>query len=365
MTADLAVVGAGPAGAAAAVTARRAGAGVVLVDPGPGGRPDVGEVAAPGTDRLVAEVFGAGAFDPDRHRACPGTVSVWGGPDPAATEHLANPQGTAWTLDRLAFDASLLDRARALGADLVTGRVVAVRGAPGAWRLTVSRPGGARESVAARVLVDASGRGARAARGRRAGQHTADHLVALVTLWEAAQGERSAALHLEAVESGWWYGVGRPDGRLAVVHLTDTDLVPRDPRGRRELAAGARHLGLLGPLLRGARPSPGVAPRLVQARTSWLEPAAGPGWLAAGDAALSLDPLSGRGLISALLTGRSAGATGARLAADPGPGVLGPHRGLLRGLVADGLARRTEAYLGEPRWPDAPFWGRRRTPVGV
>ena len=59
--AGLAIVGGGPAGCAAAATARAAGMAVVLYDGGPSSWTRPVESLPPGTAALVDEIFGPGA----------------------------------------------------------------------------------------------------------------------------------------------------------------------------------------------------------------------------------------------------------------------------------------------------------------
>jgi flavin-dependent dehydrogenase len=81
---------------------------------------------------------------------------------------------------------------------------------------------------------------------------------------------------------------------------------------------------------------------------------AGEGWLSAGDAACSLDPLTGRGLLEAL----SAGIEGAN-ALLSGPEAIAAYARAVHVRFARYLQRRSEAYAEERRWPEAPFWRRR------
>jgi flavin-dependent dehydrogenase len=80
--------------------------------------------------------------------------------------------------------------------------------------------------------------------------------------------------------------------------------------------------------------------------------------LAAGDAALAVDPISGSGVVRALRTGRAA--------ADAALAWLRGDRSACRGYDAardgectDYLLERTDYYRLESRWPEAPFWSRR------
>lgn len=87
-----------------------------------------------------------------------------------------------------------------------------------------------------------------------------------------------------------------------------------------------------------------------------LDTAAGPGWAAVGDAARTLDPLSGQGVLAAL-----------EHAVETADVLLGPDpAGGLDALSAQVAARhrehrrqRGEYYRHEARWPHIPFWRRR------
>ncbi|HEX5588063.1 MAG TPA: FAD-binding protein, partial [Acidimicrobiia bacterium] len=81
-THDVVVVGAGPAGTAAAITMHRAGLDVAIVAGSRGAhgqRSHLGQTAPPGTDRVVLDTFGADdAFDAGAHLRSLGNRSAWG-----------------------------------------------------------------------------------------------------------------------------------------------------------------------------------------------------------------------------------------------------------------------------------------------
>jgi flavin-dependent dehydrogenase len=363
---EVAVVGGGPAGCAAAAAASGQGATVVLLDPLAAPEletaPRVGETAAPGTPRLIAEIFGTEgdtAFTADRHLTCPGTVSAWGSGRPTVTDHLLNPLGGAWNLDRGRFDDDLRRAVVRLGAEVRPAKVATAERDSDGWVL--GTPTGRPHRIRADVVIDASGRGARVARQLGARQIHGDHLVALWSRWLVDEADQSASTYIESVEGGWWYSTLLPAGCRVVAHLTDPDLVPTGGLARRDLVLSARELPLIGELL-GASGEPTLAgeARVTVARSSRLDHVVGPGWLATGDAAFTVDPLSGRGMVSALLTGRAAGESAvALLAGNAHPGVSA-YTHLMSELHHDGITRQAEAYEAEGRWPEAPFWRRRQ-----
>ena len=89
--------------------------------------------------------------------------------------------------------------------------------------------------------------------------------------------------------------------------------------------------------------------RMANCASHELRPSVGPDWIAVGDAALAVDPLSSGGVAFALRC--------ARAAADV---LLGGDRSAYQDLVA-GAAReyrlvRTEIYGWEQRFADNAFW---------
>lgn len=365
-TVDVVVVGGGPAGCAAAAATSRLGPTVVLLHSAPVARADaqttfrIGEGAAPGTSQLIDEIFGkeTKAFTQGAHVGCPSIISAWGGSSPTVTEHMINPLGHAWNLDRDRFDADLRAGAERLGVDLRGGtRVTTAQRDGGGWTIALARA----PSLRARVVIDASGRGARVARRQGARKHHLDRLVALWAVWAVDEGDRSSSMYIEAVRRGWWYSVLLPGQRRMVVHLTDADLLPTDPQQRLALAESARRLDVIGSALAtSGAPRIVFGPEVCSARTGWLDQFGGTAWLSAGDAACTFDPLSGRGIVAALLTGRTAGlAAGSLLAGQDGQTEVDRHHDALAAMLIDGLEERKDAYRAEMRWPDEEFWSRR------
>jgi flavin-dependent dehydrogenase len=98
---------------------------------------------------------------------------------------------------------------------------------------------------------------------------------------------------------------------------------------------------------------------IVSAGSSRLDRVWGTGWRAVGDAATAWDPLSGDGVHKALCEGtRAARAVAAHLGGDGD--WLRDHAVHVVREYETYRARRDAAYGLDARWPDAPFWIRRR-----
>ncbi|HEU4884786.1 MAG TPA: monooxygenase, partial [Longimicrobium sp.] len=237
------------------------------------------------------------------------------------------------------------------------GRVAgAVRTAEG-WRVRFDGPAGADE-VACGWMVDATGRRAAVARRHGGARVRHDRLVAVHARFRpGADADRDGRTLVEAMPDGWGYTARLPSGERMAACLADAG-----DAGRGGLLAPAAFLAALArmPHLRDALAwyALASAPRGADAGSARLASPVGDGWIAAGDAAVSFDPLSSHGILNALHTGGLAGsAVHAHLAGDAAA-LAGYARHLDAVYVA--YRRHLRVYYGmERRWPDHPFWARR------
>ena len=352
---DIAIVGAGAAAAAAALTLAGSAYRVAIIAP-PAERGDrAGESLAPGGIDLLAELGLAEAFAAGSHRPATVRYAAWGSALLAQSNPIVAAGDTGYVLDRPAFDR-MLDDAIARTGLAIAGTVETAQRSDDGWALRVS--GGAR--MEARFAIDCSGRAAVVAR-ECAVRRRADRLVACYgfVTQRCAEVEPTPATLIEAVEDGWWYATLLPDRRIALAFFSDPDRVPRglarDARAWVQMVAGTRSISRW---LESADYAIDAAPRIASAATTWLQPAAGERWAAAGDAAAAFDPLSSHGLTTALWSGRRAAlAAAAMLDGDAGP--LSHYADDLDAAIRSVLAARTSVYSREGRFVHAPFWKRR------
>ena len=96
------------------------------------------------------------------------------------------------------------------------------------------------------------------------------------------------------------------------------------------------------------------------AHSSTLHSCIGDGWIAAGDAIMSFDPLSSEGLLHALFTGLAAAeAADGYLSGDTSAPIR--YQRLMRGIRHAYRRRLAFSYSSEVCRPTAPFWQRRRS----
>jgi geranylgeranyl reductase family protein len=341
---DIAVIGGGPAGAAAAIRAARLGAEVVVFEKGPHGRDKVcGDGLTPravaALDELAIPLDGAHLIDGlrmiagTRRRELPWSD---GGRFPS--------HGAVWPRRRL--DAALIDAASAAGADVrfeATAEVVIDAGR----RVSGVRCGS--DTWAADLVVVAAG--AQGAVARQLGAVRDPDEPYGIAIRAYVESPRHADRHIEACltikdERGTWvpgYGWMFPcgDGTVNVgVGALST------MRGFRQL-----NLNTLLDSYRALVPDWQIGPNLERPR-AWRLPMSavkrhGPGWVAIGDAAGLVNPMNGEGIDYGLESGMLAADL---FAADPGSASAEYDRQI--GERFDGFlrtGRRFAFLIGHPR----------------
>ena len=298
--ADVVVIGGGPAGCAAAITAAQKGLDVVLVERLVFPRDRPGETLPPGVEPLFRqlgvweEVESAGFI---RH---PGQWVAWAGESKFAG--FGGPEAEPWRgfqAWRAVLDALLLRRVIAVGVKvwqpcagvspvMEDGRVVGV----------VTDRG----EVRARYVIDATGGGGWLV--RKLGLLVERRSPRLLANYGYVETERAAEWfvpRLRSTAAGWmWMAQVRPE-TVAWTQLSFSGRRGGVPAGLAELADARR-----------------VAVGGASADVTWrlAGEAAGPGWFLAGDAALVLDPASSHGVLRALMSGMMAAHLSAQVCRD-------------------------------------------------
>jgi flavin-dependent dehydrogenase len=358
-SADAVIFGAGPAGSATAIELNRAGASTVIVA-GPERRTiRVGEAIPPVAKPLLQHLGVWDALAGDGHRVARGTESAWGEPHLRTTSFIRDPHGHGWILDRVRFDTRLQDVARLGGTTIVRdARPTACRRSGGQWIVEIA-DGLGRRRITTPWVIDASGRRSWLTRFTHTRRTAVDRLVAFVAHYRvghAGDSEVDAMTLVESSADGWWYTVALPNNNRLVAYLTDANdpsaRVARTAAGFVALASSTRFIQHRLP---GGHDTLCDGPLIVAADSSRLAGVAGDGWLAAGDAAASFDPLSSQGILTAFDLGVAA----ARVLVAPTAEVrdaAARYCGRVDALYETYLTRRREIYSQEQRWPQNRFW---------
>ncbi|MBR1066490.1 FAD-dependent monooxygenase [Bradyrhizobium liaoningense] len=357
---DVAVVGAGPAGCAAAIGLARAGCDVVLYHRPRTSGSNPGEIIESRVRVPLAELGIDVVFDSLDSLALAGNVSSWDEEDTVAADGMVSPYGLGALIDRSGFEAWLISEAERAGVAVVrSGKRLRAERSGALWLLGDPAERGRRCIVAPLVLQ---------ATGRASGpigpseRSAADRLVALLMYGPMPDGPREHNLLIEAAKDGWWYAAPLPHGRAVIAFLTDGDLLPRawaaKKRYFRDRLAVTRLIRAFSKSLPPDLPLVGHP-----ANSTLRQMMRGNGWACIGEAAASYDPLSGRGVPLAL----SKGAAMARLivGGDSISRAFEAYEQAERATFEDHLEQQRVTYRrAAPRFSST-FWTRRKNEVGA
>jgi flavin-dependent dehydrogenase len=353
---DALIVGAGTAGAAAALSLapfRR----VLVVDRQAAPRSRSGESLPGAAQRLLVAMGLWEGFLTDGHASCQAYRSVWGGSEPVERDTLCDPDGCGWHLDKAGFERRLRAAAIARGATLLApARPVGTERAADGWLVSLDVAGRSRK-IRARLLIDAGGKTSRLLGRFRPRRSVQSRLICGWVVSADAELPRGL-IQIEAEAEGWWHAAPLPAGGGILAYYTDADLpAARSARSAEGVLARAKCLPMLGEFVR-PKHWRGAIGGVCAANGGGLDIPIGSDWIAAGDAALSFDPLSAQGIFNALYTGRAAAeAAHRRLSGDIAASADYAER--LRGIGVAYVQHLAAWYGLERRWPESPFWRRR------
>jgi len=315
---DVAIVGAGPAGASAALAARRQGASVVLLD----------KASFP-RDKACGDGIAPHALDVLREL---GVTGIADGYAPVPALHLVGPSGASvvrqlsrpdYTIPREVFDARIVDAAVAAGATLVQHGVRTIEERPDSVVLD--------KMISARTVIGADGA----------------YSLVRRTLGEPANPDGCMALAIR----GYAPAVGPVEQKIVTAPATQWPAYAwsfpigdgRANIGYGEVLRGtplsrAHLLDRLASLLPNVDTTAATSLRAHHLPLSTHRPIPGRGrLLLAGDAYSLINPFTGEGIFYAVLSGALAGAAAARA----GIGVARDY--------ADSLRRRLGRHLKHSR----------------
>ena len=330
---DVAVIGGGPAGSAAAIALRRFGLSVLVLERQRFPRFHVGESLLPYQADLLERLGVAQAVQEIGFVPKYGARFITGDGETESSidfqEFVPAKYGASLHVERAEFDALLLERAARAGAEVLEEHTVvrAEPDAPDGPTLEARRRGSdVPIRVRSRWIIDASGQ--RSFLARRLGTRRDNPSLKKVALFAHFEGAslpaepRCEKTDLIFGDGAWFWLMPLRRGRVSVGAVLDHQ------RWRQE------HEDAESRFARLIRETPALSARLGDAKraTDVLTVAdfsyrarrfGGRGYLLAGDAACFLDPIFSTGVLLALASGELAGdLVGRALSRDRRPGRL-------------------------------------------
>ncbi|HET9369649.1 MAG TPA: FAD-dependent monooxygenase [Vicinamibacterales bacterium] len=305
-TTEVIVIGAGPAGSAAARLLAAWGHRVLVVDRGASEARSLAESIPPSAQKVLGALGMLAAIEDAGLWPWRGNT-VWWGDDAPRVEPFP-PAVSGYQVVRADFDRRLRALAADAGATFETGLVrdAAIVDEPGSnpTSITIERDGAAHLREA-RLLIDCSGRAGVIARRRLRRAEGRARTVALAGVWRAASAWPFDPTHtlVSSYDDGWAWSVPVAADTRYVTVMVDPERTAL-ARGVAAADVYAAELAKVAPfrsLIAGAVLADG--PFGADASPYHADRYAGPGFLVAGDAGSFIDPLSSFGVKKALASG--------------------------------------------------------------
>ncbi len=289
---DCIVLGGGISGAVAARRLAEFGLHVCLLHQDEARAQRAVEFVATGALAIVERLGIGDCIASARHARPVGTSIRWAG---EVTE-LDASAASSLIVDRAALRTALLDKARQCGVEVRRGSPVRqLERRRGGW-LAETEPSDGPERIEARLAVFAGGR-----HGLRCGRRQRMSPATVAVTGRFSRPAASAKTCVEAALDAWYWAAPLAEGGIQVTAFAAPDHPMlsgkcRLEQGFRGLVAASRLLGHLAdaPLAR--------ALTACDASRTIVQPSIGNDFVAVGDAAFTIDPLSSQGMIKAVVS---------------------------------------------------------------
>lgn len=348
---DVVVLGAGVAGSAAAITLARKGFHVALAGNHAPISLDTAETLSSAAKPWL-EHLGVWS-DFQKIDALPVLASShkWGNQNLSKTS-LTSPYGNDWIIPKERFVGLMRQRAFNDGAKVISDQWDSVKplnsNSSQAKYITLMRNG---EALISRAVIDASGRSSAVARQFGSKLTQFSHQVAAVWHIDVIGAKNFRPwIHVASHQNGWVYAATSALGGYTISSYTNPRIKKNMKSQVLNWADDDQEIKAIVKVLENQLGISDLATRLNQespvfrsAASSSLWPVSGDYWLAVGDAACSLDPLTSTGMLHALRSG-SKGADALDVALKGDDGGLHTYSRMMRQFVANYSYERKMLY---------------------
>jgi len=352
---EVIIVGAGSAGAMAAIALARQGVSTALLERSNRANFRVGETLAPEITPWLKDNELFESFLLTDPIPSTGIESAWGTSELSTLDFIFNPHGNGWHIDRSKFNRLLIDQAIASGASFFqdTSVINVVRNSDWLWELsTGGKSSGANYNC--RFIVDATGMKSRIATllgDSKLLPYSSISISRMVPLLEQ-DTQNQSMLFLESAENGWWYLSPLPQNKAICTFITDKQYFTRrkkqtDDIWQAELKNTTHLINRIKTFSQEFYVCP-VGPNR-------LKNIVGPGWLAVGDACVNLDPLSGGGIFSGLVSAKKAAKSIYDYLRDD-VDALAQYSRQMQADYHQHMKIRKDYNKKESRWLESSFW---------
>lgn len=358
------IIGAGPAGLAAAIMLRQKGITTTVLHREENSIFKAGENLSGKAVTTLKKLGIWEQFIADKHKSCSGIQSAWGSNRLNYQSLLHHTEQQSWLIDRPLFERRLKHRALELGVILQSNsKSATLLETAGKWSVHNPESG---HTIESDFLIDASGRNSWVARHLNLERIKDDRLIAVTAFLSTSGKPLSEANTLvESCEFGWWYSAPLPGKKLVCSFFTDADLYKKlrlhTPDGWKSHLFSTNYTL---ERIKSARYEITGMPTVTAADSSYMKYPVSHNRITVGDAAFSVDPLSAHGICAALQSGTDAASVVAEYFGG-NDRTLAEYQKLVSTVYKIFRTEHLKFYNIERRWSGSEFWLRRSSKQGA
>ncbi len=365
---DVVIAGAGPAGCAAAIRLRQFDISVCLIDDVQDKIWKIGE-SLPGAAIRLLDRLGIQNLDqlltPREYVACVANVAAWGTNDWTYNDAIRNPQSGGWHILRHRFDTALRQLALQKGVAFYTakiGKITRNNAVETTTKTTYTiafktNKKQVPRTIISQWLIDATGRSGAVLKQLNIKRwQFEEQFSAFAWLKPDSTKNLTQTTRIKSVEHGWWYSTKLPDNTRIIAFYGLSNRVSDMVKSSEFFIAEANRSTLLEDPIAQEAILEGVA--ACNASTSLAQEVTGASWLAIGDAAFSLDPISSQGIFFALYSGiKGAETIATTLGKNSNTAqTLALYREQIKNVFLANQNSRTHFYTSELRYTTQVYW---------
>jgi flavin-dependent dehydrogenase len=362
---DVLVIGAGPAGASAALTLlNHTNLSVALVEQSDFQKVRIGESVSASLFSIIehlqigVEQFGNNCFIPTQ-----GNTAYWGSEKSANRHAIFSPNRATYQVNRDIFDVKLIETIFERQGTVFprTKCKEITRDKKGMWQVKVNHVDHGELHIQTKYLIDASGRNSSISKWVGASVSQLDNLVGIGAFFKFSNKAELEKIQLmESDETGWWYSATLSEDTVIATYFTDADLMLKKRLNRvSNWQQQLSHSQYMTHRLSGGK---------ATSQKLWVRPAGThfnnfskvPNYIPIGDSACSFDPISSMGLGFAMTSGCQAAAiianTTNQITYDES---MLNFQNDLTAQFDHYMTLKQQFYQKEQRWPNSDFWHRR------
>ncbi len=358
MNITVGIIGGGPAGLSAALYLRQIGVQAIVFEKSSNAEYRAGEHISPECKPLLQKLKIPESIVRDNAAPCYAVSGTWGDDKLFSNDSIFNVYGDGFILSRPDFDNALLVFAKSSGVVIKANmRVTDISKINEKWCIRYKGNTG-NSAVLTDYILDASGKSTKNFNQLVTKKAKYDDLIGITCLCKdrRTRAPARASIHIEATKMGWWYTAIRRDNMLVATFMTDADIYRKNIEKEERLWECINtSINTKSIILKYKKIDKiFVSPAQSQMHTKMADDF----FLAIGDAAWSVDPLSSQGIYNALSMGIDAAksifahANGSVLA-------LNEYQRKHTNLFYKYLSEKAYYYRLEKRWSENIFWHRR------